>query len=604
MTDNMNNEYIYKYFPHISIREGQEKIIYYLYGFFRNGNGYDGMILCAGTGLGKESCMTSQALLALDEGLFDKVIIIIPTDIGKKNILKELESVKHGRMVKKILSKEILCNWMKESTDERISAIEEEACAFYLCKLQGHKCKYKDHGCDYIMQKEEIMLADIIICDYNYILSSFIRRASGIEEIFQNNCTLLLVNEAHMLRRRSELIFTNSISSTTLNRAVAELDEYGFGKERDHVRHILRHMEKEALGNYRLLKSRMERSYDGLGEIILESEEIEEFLGEENMGATLVEIGEEISKLKFERKEGIISYAEIIGNFILRFYRLIKWHRDRAVFFLKLKNDLETKYIGWTPTDTRGFIKNAITYGHKFVLYSGTCKPTRLRNDAGLSFENVFTPEAIESPYLINRKDIILAKERFSYTNLKDESFVNRVIKDLDILFDKLEKPIGIVCTNKVYDSLGLSSKYTILNEPESQEEVEYWLDELVPKATLVRFTPFGRISQSIDISLKNIIFLGFPHQRFDSITEEKINKMQKNMKGTTGNRKAKAVYIEVIQPACERIVQSVMRSLRSENDRLHVIYYDVNFKLNKPGLGSKNLTVCTTLEEVLAILN
>lgn len=168
-----------------------------------------------------------------------------------------------------------------------------------------------------------------------------------------------------------------------------------------------------------------------------------------------------------------------------------------------------------------------------------------------------------------------------------------------------MEKPIGIVCTNLWYEKLDLSSIYQILNEPGKQEEVEYWMNNLVPEAPIIRFSPYGRIAQSIDLSyLKSIIFLGLPYQKYDSITEEKINKTSKTLKGKTGNRRAQATYLTMIEPTYERIVQSVMRGLRNENDRLHVIYYDVNFKLNKPGLGSKNLVVCNTINEVISNLS
>ncbi|MDP2845610.1 MAG: hypothetical protein Q8N79_06005 [Candidatus Methanoperedens sp.] len=607
MTDKM-----YKYFPYRP-RDGQKIIVPNTYRFLRNDD-HNGMIQSAASGLGKEVCFTSQALLALEDNLFDRVIFTIPTDSGKENILKELGSVNHGKKVIKVFSKEILCNWMKETEDERISAIEEEGCAFYLCKLQEHRCIYKNNGCQYELQKEGIKDADILICDYNYIISPFIRRFSGFEEILQDNRTLLLINECHMLKKRAEMIFSNSISSTTINRAIKELDRYGYKEEKYFVEGIIRSMAKEVTRHYKILKSRMEKNYEGVGEVILQSSDIQKFLGVdsveeiERVGEILISVGEEISKIKFERKEGLISYTEAIGNFISRFVRLINYNKDSAVFFLKLKErqkskdeTYETSYIGWTPLDVRGFLRNAIKNADKYILYSGTIKPSRLRNDVGLAYEKVYIPEPIESPYLINRKDIILAKERFYHKNLKDESFSKRIIKDLDKLFPNIPKPIGIVCTNQWYTNLNLSSKYDILNEPDTQEEIGDWLKIHVPKAELIRFTPFGRVAQSVDISLKSIIFLGFPYEKYDSIMEEKISKTAKTFKGKAGNSTAKATYIHMIEPAYERIIQSVMRGLRNENDRLNVIYYDVNFKLNKPALGSKNLVVCNTISEVIS---
>lgn len=600
--DNMENDNnMYKYFPPYDIREPQKKIVPIIHKFLHEGE-YDGLILSAAPGIGKEACVTSQALLALSEGLFDKVIIIIPTDAGKENILKELGVVRHGRKVIKLMSKDVLCNWMKDSEDERIIAIESDQCSYYLCKSQGHKCKYKDNGCQYEIQKREFKDADILICDYNYIISPFIRRLSGFEEILQGR-VLLLINECHMLRNRAEMIITGSISSTTLMRAISELEEYGYKKEQKILKNMLWSIVKEVSDNREVLESQMDKNYEGFGEIILQASDIKNICGPENIGEKLMAIGEEISEIKFEKKAGIISYSSMIGNFILKFYNRNQY-KDSNIFFLRLKNDLDTAYIGWTPIDVRGFLRKSIKMSSKYILYSGTIKPHRLRNDVGLAFEKVLTPEPIESPFLINRKDIILTKERFCHTNIKNKSFLTRVKRDISELFSNMEMPIGVVCTNQWRESLKLET-YNMLDEPQTQEEVPNWLRSLVPQAQLVRFSPYGRVAQSVDIScLKSIIFLGFPYPKYSPIAQEKILKMSKTFKGKSGNRKAKATYVQMVEPAYEKIVQSAMRGLRNETDRLNVVYYDVNYKLNKPALGSKNLAVCQTIDEVISHLS
>jgi hypothetical protein len=596
---------MYKYFPPYPIvRDGQKIIVPMVYDFLRGNSGnYDGLILSAAPGIGKEPCMTSQAILALEQGLFDKVIFIIPTDAGKDNILKELGAVGHGRKVVKLFSKEILCNWMKETTDERIKALESEECAYYLCRSQSHKCAYKDNGCAYDVQKKEFKEADILICDYNYIISPFIRKLSGFDEILEGR-VLLLINECHMLKNRAEMILASSISSNTLIRAVAELDTYGYKEEKVILQNILESIGKEVSLNHNKLVADMDNNYEGFGEMILQLPIMQKLFDSESLGERLISIGENISGLKFEQKAGILSYADMVGNFIVRFYKRVPY-KDSIIFFLKLKNDMTTVHIGWTPLDVRGFLRSAIKMSSKYVLYSGTIKPTRLKNDVGLGFEKVLTPEPIESPFLMNRKDIILTKERFCHENLRDKAFLGRVAGDLEKLFSHMQKPIGIVCTNQWYENLKMLKVYNILNQPETQEEVGSWLKDLVPKADFIRFSPYGRVAQSVDIScLKSIIFLGFPYPKYGSITQEKIKKLSKKFKGKSGNRKAKATYIQMIEPAYEKIVQSAMRGLRNENDRLHVIYYDVNYKLNKPALGSKNLVVCGTVEEVILHLS
>lgn len=596
---------MYKYFPYSPIREPQKEIIPIVNTFLHNDD-FDGLILSAASGIGKTACMTSQSLLVLEEKLFDRVIFTIPTDIAKENIIKEFASVRHNKRVIKVYSKDILCNWLKDIKDERISALESGQCAFYLCRSQGHKCKYKDNDCEYESQKKEIQKADILICDYNYIISAIIRTASGFEDVLQYR-TLLFIDECHMLRNRAEMILAKSMSSATVDRAIMELEEYGYDEEKEIVQNMLKFIKKEVGRNYQKLGSQMEKNYEGFGEIILRPSVMQEFCYSEELGERLIEIGAEVSAKKFEQKRGIISYSEMVGNFIKGFYRRLPY-KDSNVFFLKLKNDMSTVHIGWTPLDVRGFLRNAIKKSSKYVLFSGTIKPLRLRNDVGLAFEKVMNYGPVESPYLINRQDIILTKERFCDTNFRDESFLKRIDNDIERLFAHMTKPIGIVSTNRWYEnldrSLDLSSRYEILNEPEKQEHVEDWLKNLIPKAEIVRFSPYGRVAQSVDIShLKSIIFLGFPYPKVGPIMEERIRKMMKSFKGKSGNVRAKAIWVLIIEPAYEKIIQSVMRGLRNENDRLNVIYYDVAYKMNKPALGSKNLVVCQTIDEAISHL-
>lgn len=646
MTEIKDTENIYKYFPvGYDIRDSQKEIVPMVHDFLYGHSGdYDGMILSAAPGIGKEACFTSQALLALSDGLFDKVIFCIPTDAGKENILKELGAVRHGRKVVKLLSKDILCNWMKDTEDERIKALELESdgCAYYLCKYQGHKCIFKDHGCHYEEQKGEIAGADIIICDYNYIISPFIRRLSGFDEIL-NGRVLLLINECHMLRPRAEMILSSSISSTTIDRAIMELDDFGYHEEKNILKKIIGSIEKCVTSHKRELLSDMDKNHERVGEMTLKLDTVNNIFDSQEFGKKLVTIGENISNLKFESKVGIISYADIVGSFIVRFYNKIG-NKGRVVFFLKIKDltkdknrekgkgkkvDIESKrrnkdgkdgdsgrggglteyidisaHVGWVPIDVRGFLRNAINMSDKYVLYSGTIKPQRLRNDVGLTYEKVLTPNVIESPFLNNRHDIILAKERFCQDNMNNKDFLSRITRDLDKMMINMDKPIGIVCTNRWYESLNLDWTYDILNEPKTQEEVPIWLKELVPNAGIIRFSPYGRVAQSVDMScLKSIIFLGFPYPKYGAITRERIEIMAKGFKGKSGNRKSRATYVQMIEPAYEKIIQSAMRGLRNENDRLVVVYYDVNYKLNKPALGSKNLSVCLEVEDVNKII-
>lgn len=689
----------YPYFSHESPRDGQRDIMDLLYDLFRD-EMKRGAIIAADPGIGKEACMTSQALQALDDGIFDVVIFVIPTDSGKINIQKELDAVEHTRKVIKINSKEALCLWMKQKDDEQINTIEGEKCAFLLCKVMGHKCEFRDNGCLYDLQKKEIMDAEILICDYNYIFSPFICKRSGIENIMNNKKVLLLVNECHRLPGRVESILSNSLSSNTVDRAIAELNKFGFETEKQEV---IKFRDMLA-GNVEKNRNKMEKQINDYnteyGNITIEPALIDSMCGE---GNSLISAGEKISQLKWDNKEGIVSYAGIVGNFLQKFHGKEKYS-ENTIYFLKLRrgekylftwddvpdndngrladflkrgfgvdwisrksvkiektkkgsiikvstpdnflslemndkktevilktNDdrkgkliakaedgtmkiydgTETHYIGWSPTFVGGFISKALMQTNKFVLYSGTCSPGKFRHTVGLTRVDILTPPRFESPFLKNRKDIILTKATFNAKKraknkkkkASDDNFLTETSKDIEMLLSSMPKPAAIVCTNSWFRTLTFPP--VILNEPESQDEVNDWLTNQAKNADLIRFSPYGRVAQSVDMSfLRSILFIGFPYSSYDNIAQEKIKRLAKSYKGKSGNAKYAASYRTIIVPACEAVVQSVMRGLRTEKDRLAVIYFDKQFQMQKESINSKTLSICKTVEEAITELD
>lgn len=588
----------YRFFPHENPRPEQDWIINQVSDFVRDEN-HSGLILSADPGIGKEACMTSQALLALSEGLFDLVIFTIPTDSGKVNILKEL-AVNHDERVLKITSKEVLCKWIKDKEDSQVRAIEEgEKCAFLLCKSQGSNCKYKNNGCLYDKQREEIKEADILICDYNYLISPFIRKFSGIDELLATKKTLLLVNECHRLPARAEGILSNSLSSNTIERAIEELEKYGFQKEKRQVAKLRNGLDKVVNDNFPEFRKQIDAGYSDYAINTITPALIGSLCGD---GASLISAGEKITDIKFSSNEGVLSYAGIIGGFFEQFQKKKEYNRY-TIYFVKLKNDLETKYIGWTPAAVGGYIQSALGLVNKYILYSGTCYPDKFKHVIGLSKSQVLTPERFESPFLKNRRDIILNCSRFKAENTNSGEFIQEVEKNISKILPRMPKPTAVVCTNSWFKTLDLASD--ILNEPKTQAEVGDWLENNAKKADVVRFSPYGRVSQSVDMSfLRSILFIGYPFGSYNNITQEKIKRLTKSFKGRSGNPKSAAHYITTTIPASEAVIQSVMRGLRTESDRLVVVYYDKQYQLNRGLINSKNLQICSTVKEVAALLS
>lgn len=589
----------YEYFPHRNVREEQIRIIEPLYEFLRSDS--RGLILSADPGIGKEACMTSQCLKAMADGLYDRAFFVVPTGSGKINTMKELEAVKHDLKVLDIKSKDILCQWIKDSEDERISPMKGEKCGFDLCKSFRQDCPYNDGNCPYYLQKKEVPDSDIIVCDYNYIFSPFVRKAYGIDDLLEKSeRTLLFVNECHKLPARMETIYSKSISSATIGRAINELDEYGFADEK-----ILVTRMQDGLGDmlaYR--KAEMEANIKEYGlDISTKKVSSEMFADICNNSGSVLKAGNSIKKDKFEGKKGIISYAEYVGNFMERFNSTKKYSKN-YIYFIKLKNDLETGYLGWTPLYIGGLARAALEKFDKFVLYSGTCFPDKFKYTVGLQDKNlkIETPEKIESPFLKNRKDIVLTNSVFKARNRKDKKFLKRVKTEIKLLAGSLPKPAAIVCTTGWFRCLDL--KLPILTEPETPEEVDEWLTEKAADAEFIYFSPYGRVAQSVDMSfLKSVFFIGYPQKSYDDISIERAGRLEKDLKGKHGSPKYVANYMQFVLPTYESVIQSAMRGLRTENDKLTVLFLDKRYERYKGLLNSKNMSICSKTADAIRLI-
>lgn len=594
------SENIYKYFPHKTFRPGQDAGISRIHSFLREPT-YRGALCAWDPRVGKESIMTSQVLLALDEGLIKKAIFVIPTHAGMINILKEMEAVEHKYDVLPLHSKEALCLWIKDE-GIKIESVAGEGCAFELCKAFGRLCPYLDR-CPYYEQRKRIPEADVLVCDYNYVFSRFIRKFSGVGDIINEKGVLLLVNEAHMLPRRLEMMHSQSLSSSTLQRALNELEEYGYPHERKQVAELKELLDGLVDENIDTLTLSIKKFSQEIAMLPITEKVFSS--GCRSDGLELLRAGNQIQKKKFKNKEGIVSYASMVGNLMSRHHHTEKYHGNK-VFFIALKNNLETRYIGWKPLSTKSISRSSLFMFDKFIVYSGTCfpDPHKFRHVLGLDGkgDRIYIPGKIESAFLKNRKDIIFTRDAFFSKNLHKTRLKREILENLKRILERLPKPTAIVATRAWYHALNpkRSLNIPILEEPETQGEVPDWIENQFPKYDYIYFTPHGRLAQSIDLDrLRSMVLLGFPLSSHDAVAMEKRDRMAKSMKGAYGNPKYAANYFSFILPTLAAVFQSASRGL-TENDSLTVIYYDARYPKHKKMLNSKNLSICETVDEVL----
>ncbi len=597
-------ESIYKYFGHLTLRLHQPEMFAAAHSvLFRNE--YDGLIMAADPGIGKSPVMTALALLAREKGIVDKVIFIVPTGTGSINLMTELASVSHPYKVVHIESKNSLCQWIQDKEDPRILAIteENEKCGFELCKIAKKLCPYKNGGCPYYEQKNEAQSADILVCDYNYVFSPFIRRNYGIDEFIANKKVALFVDECHKLPERMFNTFSKQTSSRTIGFAIKELEEYNYNKYIPPVEEL-----RDALGS----------------EIELHFEEMSGLIKDKKLSATmkrlnpriytpdkkmvdkLINIGAQIKEEKFNNNKGVVSYTEMVAGF-MKAYMVSKEYEYKYIFFTKLKNDFKTMYIGWEPY----FIGDLVTYGisgfTKIIFYSGTVDPYVYKKVVGLDTKEwknrIYVSDLFESPYLKNRKDIIYTKRVFYSENRSNEKFLRPVKKEILKIIDALPKPVVVIATQNWFECLELDLPFLL--PPDNMQDAESWVKVVAPGHDLIYISPHCRIAQSVDMGyIKSVLFLGIPYKQINEITEERKRRLGKSLKGKASNNMFAAGYMQYVIPAFEAVIQSVMRGLRSENDSLVVVYSDARFKTNKRLLRNKPFEICDEPDELMAAIS
>ncbi len=208
-------------FPFLEYRPGQRKIAVETYLAIKEGRQ---MIIQAATGTGKTVSVVFPSLKAMMEGLTSCIFYLTARTTGKKSAEDTLcELRKKGLRLKSVTltAREKIC-FMKggECTPNEcqfakgyFDRIDEARKNFFLhdafFRENIEKIAMEHSICPFEFSLELAMLADMIICDYNYVFDpgAYLRRMF----IDNANSYLFLVDEAHNLVDRSRDMFSAEI---------------------------------------------------------------------------------------------------------------------------------------------------------------------------------------------------------------------------------------------------------------------------------------------------------------------------------------------------------------------------------------------------------
>ena len=224
-------------FPFSGYRVGQRALAVAAFRAHRDGAG---LVCEAPTGLGKTAALVYPALQAIAHGHADRVLYLSARGTGQAAALDTLRSLRaQGAALRQvqIIAKEKVCLTPGAACAAetcRYAAGHFDRAPAALVALRGHaevglvelQAVGRDHcACPFELSLAAARWADVVVCDYNYVLDPVIRSASIIAEGARRTC--VLIDEAHQLPDRTREMYSATISRDAILAAAKVAGQIG-----------------------------------------------------------------------------------------------------------------------------------------------------------------------------------------------------------------------------------------------------------------------------------------------------------------------------------------------------------------------------------------
>lgn len=446
-------------------------------------------------------------------------------------------------------------NHLKKLKDESPMHVEEINAINFKAEL----CSYEMAT---ILGKE----AQVIIADYNYILSSHIR-TSLFKKINKtlSDC-IIIFDEGHNVPIRARELLTTNLNSMLVEAAAKETKFFGY-----------KEISQDLLNLKAILDKLIKKLPLDKNEVLITKDdfykEIENY-DEQTNNFTFV--AEQI----LENKKR--SFTQSVATF------MSSWTGPNEGFARILTrnfNKLGKPYItlSYRCLDPSLLIKELVNESHSLIFMSGTLTPLEMYADLlGVDQEKLISIE-YQNPFpQENRLNIIVPETSTKYTQRNPA------------MYETIAKKCAEITDTIPGNSIIFFPSYYVLNEvnkyfKQVSSKTIFVEDSLYNKEQrgdlLERFKEFkdmgaillgvagGSFAEGIDLPgdlLKGVIVVGLPLAKPDLETQELINYYDK--------RYGKGWDYGYTIPAIIKILQSAGRCIRSEKDRGIVVFMDERY--------------------------
>ncbi|MBI2661570.1 ATP-dependent DNA helicase [Candidatus Woesearchaeota archaeon] len=400
----------------------------------------------------------------------------------------------------------------------------------------------------------------VIIADYYYIFSDYIREGFLLKTKKELEKSIIIVDEGHNLPNRIRELMTAKISGFSIEMALKEAKKMGYS---------------ETVENLQIINSALLELSDTIKENEDRLVQKEEFAGKvsrekdyDDIASELMHIGEEI------RKEKKASFVLSVGKF------LEKWPEGEQGFSRILAKG---KYLTLSLRclDPSIATKGVIDRSYSTIIMSGTLTPTSMYKDV-LGFPASTIEKEYGSPFPNeNRLVCVVPKTTTKFSRRSNEQFLNiakscadiiNKVKGCSVVFFPSYEIMGIVS-----DHITEMTGKTVFTEKQrlSKEQKEEFLLNFKAhkdKGAVLLAVSSGSFGEGIDLPgvLSAVIVAGLPLQRPDLEVRELIKYYDKKF--------SNGWDYGYVMPAITKCLQNAGRCIRSETDRGIIVFLDERY--------------------------
>ena len=460
--------------------------------------------------------------------------------------------------------------------------------------------------------------SDILVCDYNHIFAEQVRESSlPSMGISLKNC-ILIVDEAHNLPDRIRMSMERVITPIIIRNAAMELEEYMGTLENSAMKNssanTMQSLEEVqwAFEVIKLLRIKLGNYFRSLHSQVSDDDEIivnvqeftekvhqacDEFEG--SVGQMKLDWSVEIQPL-IQRSQRLLRLSEILAKVVIDTESEEEAsepdsHRISYIFeSIEKFGNTSAFCMVFSPKGKEGKITThlldpGVLSGEIFamcsgsILMSGTLYPPQMYADILSLPKRLTTKTSYKSPFVGERRPVLIAKDVTTRYNERSEVMWNRMRSHIQALIDGSEGHIAVFSPSyRLMDEI-IGDVYFkgVKKRVESRDWSKDDIDKIVAELKTERSSGnrillcgvFGaRLSEGIDYSdgvLGSVVCIGIPNPPPSVLS----NSLKEYVADKFG--KENSWRYTVTQPAINSILQAMGRPIRSVEDRALILLLD-----------------------------